>query len=316
MIKYVKRTSKKLRQEVLDQALKEELEYLRKKVFPWQHLSFLYNPVIVQEKFFLPDGEEGNTLGMYKYNEKENKHYIYVDKAHVYGTQKLKYQWLRNSYYKEVRGILRHELVHAFCQENWNYKYISFVKNMERDASPIFLAILYFCDGYTGHKCTKGWMQTDLYKKIKQKYFKNYKQLEKYLEDMLWKFAIQINKIKEFTNEKNFKLGLDANYTKISNEFEFAPRNNGLTKFSEINFQDIFFSKYNQDLKNNRRTIKNVSRTWEIGCNVDPDRLIELYKKKENCKATYYNVKKQLIVPNAALTETDKIIKIRENKNF
>ncbi|NFC75129.1 hypothetical protein EXN06_19985, partial [Clostridium botulinum] len=51
-MKYIKRTSKKNRQELLNQALREELEFLRKRCFPWKRREFLLAPIEIRENKF------------------------------------------------------------------------------------------------------------------------------------------------------------------------------------------------------------------------------------------------------------------------
>lgn len=311
MIKYVKRTSKKLRQELLNKALKEELDILRKKCFPRKRIPFIFDDIEIKERNFTVEKGMEDTLGLYKYDEKQCKHIIYVSKSYIYCCQKFKQSWHRNFYYRRVKQIILHECIHALLKEKFEYKCKRFITEKNSDASPLFLSILYWCGGYTSHNCLKGFKQTELYNKLFD--FKTYRELEEYLLGMLWEYTEAINQIQKFDNQNDFLKGTNDNYHSIVNNFEFAPRINGLEKFSEMTMEDV----YKKDKTIKKYTVTN--RTWHIGCNITPHMLIDIYNKKQDCTAKYFDKRKQLILlPNTTEINPSnmKVITVKKIKNF
>ncbi|MCB2300630.1 hypothetical protein LGL55_10460 [Clostridium tagluense] len=312
---YINRSCKTNRQAILDKALIEELEYLRKKCFPHQKKSFLWEDIQIKEKVFDKE-DKTDTLGLYVWDEGNLKHIIYITKIYIWGSQKLHQSWQRKIYYNKVKKVIRHELCHAFVKEQWEYKCKRFITDKNVDASPIFLAVLQFVDGYTGHDCYKGYKKTELYKRIQNNEFKTYKKLHDYLADYLWDFTEAIEQIKKISNQDRFIKQEDKNYFTISNEFKFAPRANGLDKFMEVNYIDVFRKD------NEIRSQIMINRTWTIGCNIEPKNLIKLYNKKQDCQAQYYNnIKNLIIMPVCANVEDMKAkdirtISIKNDKNF
>ncbi|MBY6996497.1 hypothetical protein FDF15_13600 [Clostridium botulinum] len=314
-MKYIKRTSKKLRQELLNKALREELEKLRKRFYPYKKRDFLFNDIEIQEKNFLNEEGMENTLGLYEYDKENSKHIIHIHKLSILDVQKVPIAYYRRYHYKKLKRVLRHELIHAFAYENYEWKCNSFIIGKEKDSSPIFLALLYFANSHTSHDCIVGFQKTDLYKKVMSNYFKKYEDLEEYLNNYLLEYSEAINEIKEISNKENFIKGKCQNVFSIKNTFEFAPRENGLIKFSETTGEDVY------KISNKLEKYKMTTRNWYIGCNIEPNRLLELYNRKEDCDPRYYITKKQLVTikninTEILTTEDMKTIILKEEKNF
>ncbi|EQB3123083.1 hypothetical protein ACYIU8_002946, partial [Clostridium botulinum] len=115
-----------------------------------------------------------------------------------------------------------------------------------------------------------------------------------------------------------FVEGKTKNLFVITNKFHFSSRKCGFNKLIEHDWVDIF---KNKDEKYNK--VHNINRTWEIGCNITPNRLEYLYNRKQNCRAQYYNNKKQLITITNKNMNTEKIttedmktIILKEETNF
>ncbi|MCW6085552.1 MULTISPECIES: hypothetical protein [Clostridium] len=312
-MEYIKRTSKKSRQELLNKALREELEFLRKKIYPWKRHDLLIDDVQIKERRFYLEKDMRGTAGLYEYNEKNYMHNIYVDKTYLINVQKVPIAYYRKYHYSKLRQIIRHELIHAFVQEKWEHKCKYYIEDKHVDASPIFLAILYFVGGLTNHNCLEGFKKTELYDFAKYE-ADTYKELEEYLNNYLLEIMEQIDKLKEFENKEEFTKKINRDYYCIKNNFKFSPRQCGMYKFSEISSEDIHLQN-----KLHRGKFICINRTWHIGCNVEPDKIIELYNKKQDCKAQYYFTEKQLIVipKSKGVTVKDcKFIKIKEEKNY
>ncbi|MHB7978959.1 hypothetical protein CF067_00755 [Clostridium sporogenes] len=312
-LEYVKRTFKSNRQELLNRALNEELEFLRKRIYPWKRHGLLIDDIQIKERRFYLEKDMDDAAGLYQYDEKECVHYIYIDRSYIVNTQKVPIAYYRKYHYSKLRQIIRHELIHAFVREKWEHKCKYYIENKHVDASPIFLAILYFVGGLTTHDCLEGFRKTELYDFAKYE-ADTYRELEEYLNNYLLEIMEQVAKLKEFENKEEFTKKINRNYYCIKNNFEFSPRQNGMYKFSEISSEDIHLQN-----KLHRGKFTCINRTWHIGCNVEPSKIIELYNKKQDCKAQYYSTEKQLIVipKSKGVTVKDcKFIKIKEEKNY
>ncbi|WPC42928.1 hypothetical protein [Clostridium sp. JS66] len=315
MIDYVSRTSKAVRQKILNKALTEVLEELRKKCFPWKRRNFLFDDVEIMERNFYKE-EDPDVLGLYEWDEKQLVHKIYIAKQYIWCCHRFENSWVRKYHYRHLKQIIHHEVIHAFLQDHWEHKYKKFITGKDRDSSPLFLSILYWTGGYSNHQCMEGFEHTELYNKIFN--FGTYEELEDYLNDMLLNYREVIKPIQKIDNEEDFTKLKSNDYNSVTNLFEFAPRINGMEKITEVNWVDIYkrgdkVKKYNY-----------ITRKWQVGCNVTPDMLVALYNRKQDSQAKYFDYKKQLIViPNVTKEEFKtlqvndlKSITIKENKNI
>lgn len=300
--KYVQRTSKKRRQALLDQVLQEEMEKLRKMCFPYQRRNFLNMPVEIREDKLdknIAGTWDKEEIGKYKY-----KHIIKINNLTVYSVQKMPTSWLRKDYLKDLRETVKHELIHGLCFER--YEDMFQLKEVKHDASPIFLTVLYWTLGKSNHECAEKFKKTQMYKNTFN--FGTFAKLDDYIINMLAKYREATRDLLEISNKEDYVSKKTKELNVIINSFEFAARECGFQKRIEFNYTDI--------IKNYKNTIKNncIARTWTIGCNVKPEQIVELYNRKQDCKAQYYDNKKILNV----LTEDKQVkqITIREEKNI
>ncbi|ACO84547.1 hypothetical protein CF081_06520 [Clostridium botulinum] len=317
-MKYIKRTSKKNRQELLNQALREELEFLRKRCFPWKRREFLLAPVEIRENKF-NNKNDLTTAGKYqkiKTGKYKYKHFIEIRKNILINCQKVPLAYYRKNSYKELRSVIRHELCHAFIEERYE-NIFSNLENKNYDASPIFLTVLNWVFGNSGHDCCKKFIHTD-YSFESNCIIDSFEELDNYIFKMLKDFNEVTEKLKELGNKEEFVQGKTNNLFVITNKFHFSSRKCGFNKFIEHDWVDIFKNKDDKYSK-----VHNINRTWEIGCNVTPDKLLHLYNRKQNCKAQYYSNKKQLVTITNKNMNTEKItiddmktIILKEEKNF
>ncbi|NFC21033.1 hypothetical protein EXN04_09440, partial [Clostridium botulinum] len=82
-LEYVKRTFKSNRQKLLNRALNEELEFLRKRIYPWKRHDLLIDDIQIKERRFYLEKDMDNAAGLYQYDEKECVHYIYIDRSYI-----------------------------------------------------------------------------------------------------------------------------------------------------------------------------------------------------------------------------------------
>jgi len=301
-MEFIKRTCKKTRQQLLNKILEEETEKLRKKCFPYKKKKLLRDEVIIRESNFENDTQAG------QYNYTDKKHIILVDKLTLYSVHKMPASWIRKDYYKKVKNIVKHELIHALVEQEFEH----ICKNIigkNRDASPVFLTVLNWCQGVSHHKCFEKFEHTDNY--IESNCCINtYEDLFYYIIEMLYNYNKSIKNLEYISNEKDYleqkgKIGLNI----ISNKFEFANRECGFTKSVEVKRINMF--KENNKF---RKKHTNILRTWEIGCNILPEQIAELYNKKESCDASNYNYAKSIAEFENGELKTLKVLK--EKKNF
>lgn len=282
---YIKRTSKGKRQEALDVLLEESLEILRRRIFPHKRKPLLNNKIKIVEKDF----DDLNVAGQYHWDEDKKIHNIYVSKNHLYNMQKIPLVYYRRNWKYNIMDTIRHELIHAFVQEKWEWIY-SDIKNKNADASPIFLAILSFVSTNSGHKCMKGFIKTKLFDFVKHS-CRTYEQLEDYLLEYLYDLNKEIKDLKDINNKENYFAKKDKNLYVINNNFEFAGRCAGFRKWIETKQ----INKYTNILtkKTDKQTV--IVRTWQIGCNTPIKKIKNLYNKKEMQQAKLYKITENLV---------------------
>jgi len=296
----VKRTCKKSRQELLNKLLKEELEELRKKCFPWKRKSLLLDEVIIKEF----DLKDGITKGRYSYEN--GKHIIQVNKLTICACQRMPNNWIREDYRKTLKIIIKHELIHAFVNE----RYEALVSNIEgklHDASPVFLTVLNWCGGYSGYDCFNNFEHTDNYLQSLH-CFNTFEQLDKHIIKMLFDYRNAIKDLEDMDNIKEFRVGKVKGLNSISNDFKFSSSNCGFNKTAEVKRETM--------MKIDGKYIKTsvTNRYWEIGCNITPEQITKLYNKKQDCYAPSWNFARTVTELINGEMKTTKILK--ESKNF
>lgn len=272
-LKYIKRTTKTNRQELLNKALQEEMEQLRKDWVPRKRRPFLLSNVSIRET---NTGKE-NFSG--KYLENEEKHIIEINKQFIIWCQKHPIKHVRRRNYEKLRDIIRHELIHAFVRER--YQPCTFIKNVNHDASPIFLLCLATMAGTSGHDCFKAFCTTELFEESMCIF--DIEELDYIIFTMLQEYNNICKKLKNFGSTDTTK-NVYKNNIAIENMFSFASRQAGLTKKIE-GVHKIKCLTADKKILNLEMKVN----SWEIGCNVQAENLEKLFLKKLDCKAELSN---------------------------
>ncbi|WP_432408618.1 hypothetical protein [Wukongibacter sp. M2B1] len=280
LTKYAERTFKKLRQNLLNTVLKQEMEKMRKQIFPWKRRKLLnYNIKIKEAKL------DWQTLGQYENNRDKNKynytHTILIQKSFVYAVNKLPFKSLRKRRLKQLRKVIQHELCHAFVYERYECVY-SNLSGKNADASPIFLAVLTFVDGISNYDFINFFEESELYNTVKK--FKKFEELDNYLFDLLYEYNQVAQLLKEESNVEEFTKLKINNYNLIQNKFEFASRTPGLEKNFSMESKTVM-----TDTNGRLRNTNILSNTFRIGFNVMPEDIERLYYRKKYKQGRYYN---------------------------
>ncbi|WP_315112967.1 hypothetical protein [Clostridium intestinale] len=255
------------RQELLERLLKKEITEMKRMCFKYQHRPLLYNKVIIVEED-LSDVTAGTWEQI---NKDKNNPYKFTHKITIntevinlyLNYNKSKQAWNKKFYKWQLKHVIRHELTHAFCFEE--YEGFVDIKGTHNDSSPIFLSLLYFFKGVTHHECETGFLNSELKQDIKN--IKTYKALQKYLIKLLNKYEAVAEKLK--MNTKN----LDNAYMN-SFGFSTSDSNTGLYLANK----DVTYLK-SMD-KGHKKEAYNSIYNWKIGCNVMPENIEKLIDRK------------------------------------
>lgn len=248
------------RQEILEKALDKELKYLKKMIYYRQRRTLLFDDVKIEEVDF-----NNNTAGLYEYDEKNFTHVIKISSEEL--DREIARGRKRVDAYTRILGltlrdIIRHELVHAFVNEK--YQHITpQIGHMNADASPIFLSVLTFVKGETNHDCKWAYKETDLYKEIRV--IDNYSDLHA----KLIKLLMEYKKIADYFSQDETRVELLS----VVN-FNFGSRSPGLEKFTQF--------KTDYKLRAGGKIVLQEAKAcrFNIGCNIKPEQIIELVKRK------------------------------------
>lgn len=268
-MRFEERTSK--RKALLEQILKETMEELRLKCFKYKRRPFLFNKVTIAEK----DLNELEASGLYELTDKhEINPYKYTHNIFI-NTELLdnffNYKWKntwdskhfnKKWYRKQIKATILHELCHAFVYEE--FQDWCDVEGIHRDASPIFLATLKFLGGTSAHHAAIYFVDTQLYKDIKQ--ITKYKDFAKYIIKLIHRYnrvTSNLTKIVDIREEKR-------QGTMLKNNFVFAHRSMGLR--ADSLFKNNMYSK--------DKKLNVFFCDFEIGSTIEPEQIEHLVNKK------------------------------------
>lgn len=268
-MRFEKNTTLEKRQALLDKILKKTMEELRLKCFKYKRRQFLWSKVIIKER----DLTELNANGLYETSDKDKDyrytHNIYINTELLdnYFNYKRKYGWYskyftKKWHKKQIKDTIFHELCHAFVYEQ--FEDWCDIPGTNRDASPIFLATLNFLGGTSSHHAAIYFVDTQLYKDIKQ--IADFKDFSKYIIKLIHKYNKATRDLTKMYNIKeDKKLG-----TVTENTFSFAHRSMGLRAdyLSTSNF-------YSKDKKLNVFLCG-----FSIGSTIEPEQIESLVNKK------------------------------------
>lgn len=259
--------NKKEFETLLNKLLTQELERLRKLFRPYMRRPFLRNKVIIKCKKY----DSKATLGDYENTRKgENLKFTHIigisDNLRELYKEYSRFN-LKRKFKEYVKDVIVHELIHAFTYEE--FEMFEEIKNSHYDYSPIFLSLLYWCGGNSGHAYTEEFLKTELWNDVSK--------CKTYTEVIitLVKYYTEIDKAVFKYNKKNS----NKNIYKI--DFGYAP---GTHKMASIKSKTVTCSEEGLKIKNTECMALN------IGFLVDPSSLSEIIDKNfnNNKDATYY----------------------------
>lgn len=279
------------RQEILDKALDKELKYLKKMIYYRQRRSLLIDDVKIEEVDF-----NNNTAGLYEYDGKNFTHVIKISSEELH--REIARGRKRVDAYTRflgltLRDIIRHELVHAFVSER--YQHITpQIGHINADASPIFLSVLTFVKGETNHDCKWAFKETELYKEVRE--MVNYSDLHA----KLIKLLMEYKKIADYFSQDETRVELLS-----AVNFNFGSRSPGLEKFTQF--------KTDYKLRAGEKIVLQEAKAcrFNIGCNIKPEQIIELVKRKLKNNEGFKYAEEQVVY---ATVKNKEVHILKENK--
>lgn len=249
---------------LLNELMQNELELLRKKFRPYRRRPFLSNKVVINVDM---KHKVKDVLGYYENTQKDEKKWRYTHKIFLTKEAKQRYELyvgvtLKCEAIEGLREIIRHELIHAFVFEE--FEYFSDIKHTEGDYSPIFLSCLYWGGGRSGHAYTNKFKEMELYKKISQC---------KKFDEVYMHLIHYISELEQLTRKINSKINQDVkNFRNLKLEFNL---------YGAGTVKRTYVSCISKIKKNNRlETQKVAEMTLGIGFLVTPKDIIENYERK------------------------------------
>lgn len=244
---------------LLNKMLNKELERLRKIFRPYKRTPFLHNKVIIKCVKY----ESRTTLGDYKNTRVGEKmkfnHIIGVADSLRGLYEEYTHYGLKKEFNKIVRDTIDHELIHAFTYEE--FEMWEDIKNSHFDYSPIFLSLLYWCGGESGHKYTEEFLKTELWHKVSK--CKTYNKVAL----VLTRYYAEINRVISKYNEDN----PDKNIYRI--DFGNKP---GTDKMASVKSKIVVYSNKGLKIKNKEFMALN------IGFLIKPSSLFDVINKNFN----------------------------------
>lgn len=271
------------KQELLENLLGKELLELKRMCFKYKHNTpFICNKIVISyDNISETRSASGTWEKVNGKREYDYTHKITVDSDLIdtYLNFKPSYAYRffnRNKiYYKKlIRQVIRHELIHAFVEER--YQFITDINNVHVDASPIFLSVLYWLSGISTHECAEAFKRTELYKKIIE--IKTFDELDTFIFNLLIEYRDVNQRLKEYK-----KIG----DTILINSFTFGSRHPGVV--NRMQLKTRYLSKDKLEV----RSIEN--NMFEVGCCIMPDQIEQLINKKRYGKFNNYQFEKVAI---------------------
>lgn len=290
------------RQDILEKLMNREIETLRSKCFKYQRKSFLQNPITIMEADLSAIPAAGQYEEVGKTDKFHFTHLIKVDTQQINAYVNYKYNVYdamigitKKWYKKRLQTIIRHELIHAFVNEQYE-QWIE-VEGAHKDASPIFLAVLYWLGGISTHDCVSAFFQSKIYEDIQE--INTYKEFDRYISKLLLAYNKEADNLK-FARiiDKQGKI-----ISCVTNNFSFANRDPGLYKSIQ--------SRLNV-LQNNQGDFTNAfieCNSYEIGCCIMPEDIKKLVSRKRNNQFEFFDYKKRYLINGKQIRE----IKIKTN---
>ncbi len=260
--------NKEERQLLLEELMTKEIKKMRKIVKKYNHDPLLYADVEIKESSEL----EENVAGTITKDENENKWIIEIDSKIIDLYYKETNDNWENKYNKKyLKGVIGHELTHAWVEENYNI----FFKDVNGDSSIIFLnALVMF--GYTSHhKCWFRW-RWDSNNVVK---CANKMEFDKYVISLYKKF----NLLEQAYTYNNLK-GNVGESIKVKLTFPYDFNVYGLQKLMSAEGD----CKGYKD--GNKGTYNSKDITLAVGCMVDLDKLDQYIERALQTDISNYKI--------------------------
>ena len=208
--------------ELINKIFNKSIKELKGKIYPYKHTKLLDLDV---ELYIEKISED--VAGLYRFED--NKHKIFINELYFNDVSLVNSKTLHSiNYHKQkIKEVITHELIHAFVNENW-----SIIKHSTCDYSPVFLSILYWVGGVSGHIFADAFKNTELFKRVMN--CKTYEEVMIILCDYCFKIR---NVARELTN----------NNRTVDIEFQCSP---GIKKIMHTRSHYIYLDKSNVDIEN------------------------------------------------------------------
>ncbi|MBU3216667.1 SprT-like domain-containing protein [Clostridium estertheticum] len=251
------------REDFLEKMVAKELRRLKKVVYKYKKRELLEHKLAVVAENLKNKDAAGVYETIEGKNEYDYSHKIVISNEYIDEYYTATGRYLKPYYKRAIKATIRHELCHALVYELYNDW--SEIEGVHRDASPIFLDVLYFCGGTTNHDCRTSFLKSKSYEDIKG--FINFRELNLYVIKQLRGFNKIIKETKTIVKHSHY----------IKNAFEFSSRNPGVTAKYTIKC-------ISKDL-DHRETLLINSNMFEIGSCIKFCDLQKLVDKKINSDA-------------------------------
>jgi hypothetical protein len=280
------KSTKKERQQILNKMLQDELERLRRLIFPYGRRELIEYPIIIKEE------KINDYAGKYEFID--NQHVISISNITIDRYTNFIKSYYRTKYYTKldalrwIKQTVHHEIIHALTYER--YTDISDIPEIGHDASPIFNSILCWTGGVSHHDCMRAFRKSEICNRTMQ--CLNFKELNKYLIHLIVEYNHIAMDYKQKWNGLSY----------ISNGFSFASRKANLVP--SISSGDIMIGK---DAGKIKRIVAQCNK-FEIGCCISPTILKDMLNKKvyDVVNFEYHKLNKQYVI-NAQNVKTIEI---------
>ncbi|WP_346878998.1 hypothetical protein [Clostridium sp. UBA7791] len=259
--------NKEERQLLLEELMTKEIKKMRKIVKKYNREPLLYVDIEIKESN-LKDGIAGTITR----DENEDKWIIEIDSKIIdLYYQETNDNWENKYNKKRLKGVIGHELTHAWVDENYNI----FMVDACRDSSIIFLNALVMFGYSSGHKCWFRWRwnSNNVVKCFNKKEFDRYViSIHKKLKELEEKYSYN-NLTKEHGYSSTVRLVMPYDFNLC-----------GLQRLMTI---ESHCKGYKEGL---RGTYNSKNITLAVGCMVNLDKLDQYIERALQADVSNYKL--------------------------